>query len=169
MQVGTVFNHSFAEALEIKHDQATSVEAAANGTPLVNTTSGPEEMARAAREQSRVLAALPTEDRSAILLRIADALEERADEVMAANQRDISAAAGKIDNNLLQRLALKPQKVGQLAEGIRHLAKMDEPIGNLISKTEIAEVRLSAHAFVTATVFYAQPSRFHIPPPFPSR
>lgn len=140
MQVGTLFNHSFAEALAIKHEQASCVDAASSGAPLINTTSGPEEMARAAREQSRVLAALPSEDRAAILLRIADALEARTDEVLAANKRDMAVAAGKIDNHLLQRLALKPQKVAQLADGIRQLAKMDEPIGNLISKTEIAEV-----------------------------
>lgn len=141
LQVGTLFNHRFAEALEIKHEQENSVESAMNGVPLTTTTSGPEEMARAAREQSRALAALPTEERSAILLRIADALEERCDEVMAANARDMAAATGKIDNHLLQRLALKPQKITQLAEGIRQLAKMDEPIGKLLSKTEIAQVR----------------------------
>jgi len=99
-------------------------------------------MARAAREQSRVLAALPSEERAAILLRIADAIEERTPEIMAANAQDVAAAGGKIDPSLMQRLVLKPEKLSQLSAGIRQLARLDEPIGKVLSKTEIAEVRV---------------------------
>eukprot|EP00892_Ulva_mutabilis_P000401 jgi/Ulvmu1/10361/UM061_0044.1 len=160
-KVGTLFNHRFAEALQITHDQANSVEAATNGVPLTSTTSGPEEMARAAREQSRTLAALPSDERSAILLRIADALEARVDEVMAANACDMAAATGKIDNHLLQRLALKPQKITQLADGIRQLAQLDEPIGSLISKMEIAQdlvlSKVTSPIGVVLIIFEARP------------
>jgi delta-1-pyrroline-5-carboxylate synthetase len=142
VQVGTLFNAMFAEALAIKDEQAKRIERA-TGIPAAQTAAGlPDEMAKAAREQSRTLAALPSEDRAAILLRIADALESRIEEIMAANQRDLTAATGNIDEQLLQRLVLKPKKVAQLADGIRQLANMDEPIGNILSRTEIAEVRL---------------------------
>ena len=111
-------------------------------------------MAKAAREQSRVLAALSTEERSDILHRMADALEKNLDEIMAANQEDVKAATGRIDNNLLQRLVMKPSKVSQLANGIRQLANLDEPIGALLSKMELAKVR----AFLVLVVDNSAPS-----------
>ena len=134
MQVGTLFNTKIAEAMSIAAQQHERIEDA-------GIESGPEAMAKQAREQSRILAALPTEERSKILLRIADALESELDEVLAANEKDIAAATGRIDNHMLQRLVLKPSKVTQLAEGIRQLANMEEPIGNLLAKTELAQVR----------------------------
>lgn len=136
--MGTLFNVMFAEAVAIKDEQSKR----ADGTQVVSAPSSPDEMAKAAREQSRLLSALPSEERSAILLRIADALESRIDEILAANQRDVAAATGKIDNNMLQRLVLRPKKVQQLAEGIRQLANVEEPIGKLLSRTELAEVPL---------------------------
>ncbi len=45
---------------------------------------------------------------------------------------------GKISDTLLQRLALKPAKLEQLAAGIRAIAAMEEPVGRLISKTEVS-------------------------------
>jgi hypothetical protein len=141
LQVGTLFNVMFAEALAIKEEQSKHAERAP-GAHMIAGAGSPEEMAKAAREQSRQLAALPSEERAAILLRIADALEARVDEIMAANQRDVAAATGVIDNHLLQRLVLKPGKVQQLAEGIRQLANGEEPIGKILSRTEIAEVLL---------------------------
>jgi delta-1-pyrroline-5-carboxylate synthetase len=131
-----LFNVQVAEAMAIQAKQTESIVEA-------GVDAGPEAMARSAREQSRILAALPTEERSAMLRRIADALEAKIDDIMAANQEDIKAATGRIDNNLLQRLVMKPSKVSQLAEGIRQLASMDEPIGQLLSRTEIAKARSS--------------------------
>ena len=133
MQVGTLFNVQVAEAMAIRAKQTESIADA-------GIDAGPEAMARAAREQSRILAALSTQERSDILRRIADALEANIDDIMTANQADVAAATGRIDNNLLQRLVMKPSKVAQLAEGIRQLANMDEPIGQLLSQTELAKV-----------------------------
>jgi hypothetical protein len=133
LQVGTLFNLRIAEAMAIKLQQPEGVEDASIET-------GPEIMAKAARAQSRIFSALPTEERSKILLRIADAMENDIDDILAANEKDLTAATGRIDNNMLQRLKLKPSKVKQLAEGIRQLANMEEPIGRLLSKTELAQV-----------------------------
>ena len=48
-------------------------------------------MAKAAREQSRVLSALPSGERSDMLRRIASALEDKVDDIMAANHEDVQA------------------------------------------------------------------------------
>ena len=60
---------------------------------------------------------------------IADAIEGREKEILAANGEDMQQAhASKTDSNLLQRLQLKPQKLRNLCTGIRAIAKQDEPL-----------------------------------------
>lgn len=67
--------------------------------------------------------------REEILYKIADALEARQDEIIEANAEDVkNAKEGKIDDNLMQRLGLKPQKLKNLLTGIRSIAKQSEPI-----------------------------------------
>ena len=106
-------------------------------------------MAKAARQQSHVLASLSTAERVAILVRMADALDAHQEDIMMANALDVElASAGNIDDALMQRLVLKPEKLSQLTAGIRQLANMEEPIGRCISKLEIAEVRTRVRAFV---------------------
>lgn len=63
-----------------------------------------------------------------MLLRIADALEANQNLILSENEADVTAAEGLIDDSLMQRLKLKPQKVAQLAAGIRAIAAKDEPI-----------------------------------------
>ena len=75
------------------------------------------EMAVKARAASRQLQALRSEDRVAILNRIADSLESHEQEIMAENAVDVEAATGKVGDALLQRLVLKPTKIHQLAGG----------------------------------------------------
>lgn len=50
---------------------------------------------------------------------------------------DVAAASNQIEESLMKRLKLKPDKIGQLATGIRKIAASKEPIGNLISRTKI--------------------------------
>lgn len=67
--------------------------------------------------------------REEILYKIADALEARQDEILEENEVDMTQAKrGKIDQNLIQRLGLKPQKFTNLLAGIRSIAKQSEPI-----------------------------------------
>lgn len=75
-------------------------------------------------EQAAIL-----QKREEILRKIADKLEASKDEIMAENAEDVKKAEqGKIDDNLMQRLGLKPQKFTNLLAGIRSIAKQDEPI-----------------------------------------
>ena len=99
----------------------------------------PRDMALRARAASRQLQSLSTAERVAIMHRIADMLESNEAQVMAENAKDVEAATGKISEALLQRLILKPNKIRQLADGVRAIAAQEEPIGRLISRMEIAE------------------------------
>lgn len=87
------------------------------------------EAAIRARAASRQLQALPTAARQAVLERIACALESSEAEIMAANAKDVelSTAAG-VEDALMQRLKLKPEKIQQLARGVRAIAAQEEPI-----------------------------------------
>ncbi|XP_060175489.1 delta-1-pyrroline-5-carboxylate synthase-like isoform X2 [Lycium barbarum] len=98
------------------------------------------EMAVSARECARRLQALSSQERSKILLDIADALEAKEEEILAENEADVAAAqqAG-YEKAMISRLALKPGKISSLANSVRVLANMDEPIGRILKRTELAD------------------------------
>ncbi|PIA60496.1 hypothetical protein AQUCO_00300176v1 [Aquilegia coerulea] len=101
---------------------------------------GAREMAVAARECSRQLQGLSSQDRSKILLNIADALEQNENLILSENEADVATAQmDGYEKPLISRLALKPGKISNLAKSIRVLADMEEPIGRLLKKTELAD------------------------------
>ncbi|KAL7589673.1 hypothetical protein Lser_V15G38738 [Lactuca serriola] len=104
------------------------------------TEIGPHEMAVSAREASRRLQALSSKERKKILLDVAAALEANEQFIMLENDADVEIArdAG-YDEALVARLALKPSKIRALAESVRKLAEMEEPIGRVLKRTELAE------------------------------
>ncbi|CAL9246257.1 unnamed protein product [Arabidopsis halleri] len=106
--------------------------------PVVDTTS--RDMAVAARESSRKLQALSSEDRKQILLDIANALEANEKTIKAENDLDVAAAqeAG-YEESLVARLVMKPGKISSLAASVRQLAEMEDPIGRVLKKTQVAD------------------------------
>ncbi|WRX11505.1 Aspartate/glutamate/uridylate kinase - like 2 [Theobroma cacao] len=101
---------------------------------------GAREMAVAARESSRKLQALSSQERKKILLDIADALEANEKVITIENEADVAAAqqAG-YEKSLISRLALKPGKISSLAKSIRVLANMEDAIGRVLKKTQLAD------------------------------
>jgi delta-1-pyrroline-5-carboxylate synthetase len=106
--------------------------------PVVDTTS--RDMAVAARESSRKLQALSSEDRKQILHDIANALEVNEKTIKAENDLDVAAAqeAG-YEESLVARLVMKPGKISSLAASVRQLAEMEDPIGRVLKKTQVAD------------------------------
>ncbi|XP_044473107.1 delta-1-pyrroline-5-carboxylate synthase-like [Mangifera indica] len=101
---------------------------------------GAREMAVAARQCSRRLQALQSQDRRKILLDVADALEANESLIRAENEADITAAQeADYEKSLISRLALKPGKISSLAKSIRVLADMEDPIGYILRRTELAD------------------------------
>ncbi|KHG12117.1 Delta-1-pyrroline-5-carboxylate synthase [Gossypium arboreum] len=101
---------------------------------------GAREMAVAARDSSRRLQALSSQERKKILLDIADAFEANEKLITVENEADVAAAqqAG-YEKSLISRLALKPGKIASLAKSIRVLANMEDPIGRVLKKTQLAD------------------------------
>uniref|UniRef100_A0A0D9WH84 Delta-1-pyrroline-5-carboxylate synthase n=1 Tax=Leersia perrieri TaxID=77586 RepID=A0A0D9WH84_9ORYZ len=98
------------------------------------------EMAVAARDCSRRLQNLSSEERKKILLDVADALEANEDLIRSENEADVAAAqeAG-YEKPLVARLTIKPGKIASLAKSIRTLANMEDPINQILKKTEVAD------------------------------
>ena len=87
------------------------------------------EQAKAAK--SRV-AALGTEEKNRGLLAMADSLEAHAGEILKANAEDLTEAQGKISDVMLDRLRLTEDRIRAMAQGIRQVAALPDPVGLIL-------------------------------------
>ncbi len=85
--------------------------------------------ARRAKEASWKLACISGEIRNAALLAMADALEARQDEILEVNAKEVESAKTKGTRpNMIDRLTLTPKRIVDMAEGIRQVAKLPDPL-----------------------------------------
>jgi len=94
-----------------------------------------EQMAKVAREArmaAQVVAGLSTAVKDDLLRRMATALIERTEEILAANQLDLAAGreAG-LAPAMLDRLALDPSRIRAMADGLREVAELSDPVGEV--------------------------------------
>ena len=88
--------------------------------------------ARRAKEASHKMALIPVEVRNAALLAMADALEARQEEILEVNDKEVAAAIEKGTRvNMIDRLTLTPKRIAGMAEGIRQVVKLGDPIGKM--------------------------------------
>ena len=91
-------------------------------------------MGRLAREAARELALASTAQKNAALEAMAARLEARAEAVLEANRNDIEAARGKgRDEAFIDRLMLNPARVAAMARGLREIAALPDPVGQVIA------------------------------------
>ena len=89
--------------------------------------------ARRARVASRVLATLTTQAKNRALHAAADAVLAAADVVLAANAEDIETArAAGTAEAMIDRLALNPQRLDGIAAGLRQVAGLPDPVGEVL-------------------------------------
>ena len=91
-----------------------------------------------AKEASRELALLPEKKKNEVLLRIADALEDGADKILRANERDIENAKTRLSEVMIDRLRLDKKRVAGMAQGIREVALLPDPIGTVLEERTLA-------------------------------
>jgi glutamate-5-semialdehyde dehydrogenase len=92
-----------------------------------------------AREAARVLRTLPTETKDAALAAMAEALLERADEVLAANAADVEAAAADgTPASVIDRLRLDPARLAGVADALRQLIALPDPVGDVVRGSTLA-------------------------------
>lgn len=89
-------------------------------------------LGRAAREASRVLARTSTAQKNRALEAAAAALDDAREALAAANAQDLAAGrANGLDEAMLDRLALTPARIDEMIEGLRQVARLPDPIGEI--------------------------------------
>ena len=89
------------------------------------------ENAKAAKAR---VCSLTCEEKNKALLSMAEALAAHEEAILAANARDLEAAAGSISPVMLDRLRLTPDRIAAMARGIREVAALPDPVGEILEE-----------------------------------
>lgn len=84
---------------------------------------------QAARAAKPAAAALSSALKNTLLHAMADSLAAHTDAILAANAADLAAARGTMPDSMLDRLALSAARVQSMADGLRAVAKLPDPVG----------------------------------------
>jgi glutamate-5-semialdehyde dehydrogenase len=130
---------------------------------MVVTTTTVAETCASAKRAARALASISTAAKNAALEATARLLEERTAEILEANAADLADehAAG-LSEALRDRLALTPARVAAMAEGVRVVAALDDPVGEelehktLASGLDLRKIRVPLG--VVSVVYEARPN-----------
>ncbi|MBO5856761.1 MAG: glutamate-5-semialdehyde dehydrogenase [Clostridia bacterium] len=108
------------------------------------------------------LASLNAEEKNQALLFMADALIENAEEILTANKSDLERAKGTISDVMLDRLALTKERIEGMANGIREVATLPDPVGNVLNRVErpngIVIEKTTVPMGVTAIIYESRPN-----------
>ena len=95
------------------------------------------ETGKRARKASRIMAKTDTSTKNQVLLNIADLIIESQEKLLEANALDFDAGnANGLDAALLDRLELTPERIKSMAEGLRQIAELPDPIGEISAMEE---------------------------------
>ena len=97
------------------------------------------DLADRARKASKTLITAGYSKRQGALLAIADALEANMNEILAANNLDIQRGKDSgLNSSLLDRLALSPERIKDIASGARQVAALDDPLGIVLRQRTLS-------------------------------
>jgi len=99
-------------------------------TTIVKPVSTNEKLLRA-REASARLALLSTDEKNALLLAMADAIVAQAQDILAANQEDMDHSG--LEGAMRDRLLLSKARIEEMAQGVRDVAALNDPIGEVLA------------------------------------
>jgi len=122
--------------------------------------------AMAARKASLRLANITTKAKNTALMKIASAISKNKEGLLKANAKDVKAAerilkAGELSNAFVQRLKLSDHKLRNLAEMVRSVAKLKDPVGSTLYAMELDRglelYKVSCPIGVVGAIFEARP------------
>ena len=122
-----------------------------------------EEIGKKAKQAARALCLATTEQKNDALLAMAEALTARQDTILIANASDLQAGreAG-LSQALLDRLLLTPQRIEAMADGLRQVAALPDPVGRVLSDTVrpngLHLVKVAVPMGVIAVIYEARPN-----------
>ena len=100
-------------------------------TTITNSASTQERLLRA-REASAKLALLSTDEKNALLLAIADAIDAQHETILAANREDMETSG--LEGAMRDRLLLTEARIKEMAQGVRDVAALADPIGETLAE-----------------------------------
>jgi glutamate-5-semialdehyde dehydrogenase len=129
-------------------------------------TSAVYQAGEAARRASHVLASQSPETLNTVLHRLAELLEARAEEILAANQLDVTQGlalieSGELSASTLNRLRLSAQKLAEMVASTRAIIELPEVLGRVLDRIELDTglelEKISCPLGVLAVIFEARP------------
>lgn len=120
-------------------------------------------LADLARIAGRTLNVATGAQREAALQTIADAIEARSNEILAANEKDMEAArVAGLNSSLLDRLLLTPERIKGIAGGARQVSELPDPLGNTLRQSTLPNgiklEQISVPFGVIGMVYEARPN-----------
>lgn len=120
-----------------------------------------EQLSLAVLAKARMMAATEAV-RNAALLAMADALENRMEAILSANAMDVEAAKGSISEVMIDRLSLSPARIHAMADAVRQVAALPEPLGRILEENKRADGllirKVSVPIGVLAMIYESRPN-----------
>ncbi|BFJ85171.1 glutamate-5-semialdehyde dehydrogenase [Ruthenibacterium sp. CLA-JM-H11] len=93
-----------------------------------------QELLQGAKAAKSAAAALSTQEKNRLLLAMADSLVQHQADILAANDQDVEAARATIAPVMIDRLRLTGDRVAAMAQGLRAVADLPDPVGDVLSE-----------------------------------
>jgi len=120
------------------------------------------EMLKAAKAAKGLVSCLTTEQKNKALEAMADALLENQQAILAANALDMEKARGSVSTVMLDRLRLTAARIADMAQGIRDVAKLPDPVGRVLEESTRADglliQKVSVPMGVIAIIYESRPN-----------
>ena len=122
-----------------------------------------EEYGKRAKAAARALACATTEEKNDALLKIAAAIEENAPAILTANADDLTnGRASGLSDALLDRLALNEARIAGIADSLRQVAQLPDPVGRVLEETTrpngLRLRKIAVPIGVIAVIYEARPN-----------
>lgn len=105
---------------------------------------------------------LTTDDKNKALIAMAQALIDNTDAILAENQLDVEAARGNISDVMIDRLSLDEKRIIGMADGIRQLVSLPDPVGRVLNRVErengLVIEKTSVPMGVVAIIYESRPN-----------
>ena len=121
-----------------------------------------KELLQRAKNAKGNVAALTTQEKNNALNAMAQGLLSHQEEILAANELDFQAAQGHISPVMLDRLKLNPERIAAMAQGIREVAVLPDPVGRILeshTRPDGLEIqKVSVPMGVVAIIYESRPN-----------
>ena len=120
------------------------------------------EMLKNAKAARAEVSLLTTRQKNEALMAMADALVANQEAILAANAQDLAAAEGTVPQVMLDRLLLNEARIAGMAQGIRDVAKLPDPVGHILEESTRADglhiQKVSVPMGVIAIIYESRPN-----------